>query len=101
MSNYEKYVDRLFDENNEERIFVKDNEGKEIEFEQVAVVDYNENYYAVLQPVTPIEGVSEDEVLVFLIDEEKDCLIYVEDDETIDGVNEEFLAMLEELDEEE
>lgn len=101
MSNYEKYVDRLFDENNDEKIFVKDNDGREIEFEQVAVVDYNESYYAVLQPVTPIEGVSEDEVLVFLIDEEKDCLTYVEDDETIDGVNEEFLAMLEELDEEE
>lgn len=101
MSNYEKYVDRLFDENNDEKIFVKDNDGREIEFEQVAVVDYNESYYAVLQPVTPIEGVSEDEVLVFLIDEEKDCLTYVEDDEIIDGVNEEFLAMLEELDEEE
>lgn len=101
MSNYEKYVDRLFDENNDEKIFVKDNDGREIEFEQVAVVDYNESYYAVLQPVTPIEGVSEDEVLVFLIDEEKDCLTYVEDDDIIDGVNEEFLAMLEELDEEE
>ncbi len=101
MSNYEKYVDRLFDENNDEKIYVKDNDGREIEFEQVAVVDFEENYYAVLQPVTPIEGVSEDEVLVFFIDEEKDCLVYVEDDYVIDGVNEEFLAMLEELDEEE
>ena len=101
MSNYEKYVDRLFDENNDEKIYVKDNDGREIEFEQVAVVDFEENYYAVLQPVTAIEGVNEDEVLVFFIDEEKDCLVYVEDDRVIDGVNEEFLAMLEELDEEE
>ena len=100
MSNYEKYVDRLFDENNDEKIYVKDNDGREIEFEQVAVVDFEEGYYAVLQPVTPIEGVSEDEVLVFFIDEENDCLTYVEDDRVIDGVNDELLAMLEELDEE-
>lgn len=101
MAEYEKYVDRLFDENNEENIFVKDNEGKEIEFEQVAVVDFEESYYAVLKPVTPVDGVSEDEFLVFLIDEEKDCLVYEEDDRVIDGVNEEFCAMLDELDEEE
>ena len=100
MSNYEKYVDRLFDENNDEKIFVKDNDGREIEFEQIAVVDFEESYYAVLQPVTPVEGVSEDEFLVFLIDEEKDCLTFVEDDRVIDGVNEEFIAMLEEFDEE-
>lgn len=99
MADNEKYVDRLFDENNSENIFVRDNDGREIEFEQVAVVDFEENYYAVLQPVTKIEGVSEDEFLVFLIDEEKDCLTYVEDDRVIDGVNDEFEAMLEELDE--
>ncbi len=99
MANNEKYVDRLFDENNSENIFVKDNDGREIEFEQVAVVDFEESYYAVLQPVTKIDGVGEDEFLVFLIDEEKDCLTYVEDDRIIDGVNDEFMAMLEELDE--
>ena len=41
MSNYEKFVDRLFDENNEEKIVLDDKNGKKIEFEQVAVVDYN------------------------------------------------------------
>lgn len=101
MSDYEKYVDRLFDESNDEKIYVKDKDGKEIEFEQIAVVDYMESYYAVLKPVTEIEGVSEDEFLVFLINEEEDCLSYVEDDKIIDGVSEEFFAMLEELDEEE
>ncbi|MBO5262349.1 MAG: DUF1292 domain-containing protein [Clostridia bacterium] len=100
MAEYEKYIDRLFDESYTENIFIKDNEGKEIEFEQVAIVDFQENYYAVLEPVTPVEGVGEDEVMVFLIDEEKDCLVYVEDEKIIDGVNEEFIAMLEELDDE-
>ena len=96
--NNEKYVDRLFDENNSENIFIKDNDGREIEFEQLAVVDFEENYYAVLQPVTPIEGVGEDEIMMFLIDEEKDCLVYAEDERVIDGVYAEFCALLEELD---
>lgn len=100
MANYERYVDRLFDESNEENVFVKDNSGKEIEFMQLAVVDFEENYYAVLQPVTPMEGVGEDEVLIFKIDEEKDCLVYEEDDRVMEGVYNEFMEMLEELDEE-
>jgi uncharacterized protein YrzB (UPF0473 family) len=96
MSEKEKYVDRLFDESNEEKIYVKDNDGKEIEFEQVAVVDYCENYYALLYPVTKIEGVGEDEVVAFLIDEENDQLVYVEDEEIIDGVFAEFCKMMDE-----
>ncbi len=96
MSDYEKYVDRLFDENNDDKIYVKDEDGKEIEFEQVAVVDYKENYYAILCPVTKVEGVGEDEFMVFLIDEENDRLVYEEDEKTIDGVESEFFKMLEE-----
>ena len=94
MSNYERFIDRLFDENNEEKITLDDKNGKKIEFEQVAVVDYNENYYSILCPITEVEGVGKDEFMVFLIDEEADELVYVEDEETIDGVSlvfEEFL----------
>ena len=101
MSNYEKYVDRLFDESNDEKIYVKDNEGKEIEFEQVAVVDFEERYYAILHPTGSVEGVNEDEALVFLIDEDADGLVYVEDDRVIDGVYAEYCIMIEELDDEE
>lgn len=100
MKNNEKFVDRLFDEENDDKIYIKDNDGREIEFEQVAVVDYKENYYAVLYPTSAIEGVSEDEAVVFLIDEENDQLVYVEDDSIIDGVYDEYCKMLEELDEE-
>ena len=96
MSENEKYIDRLFDEENDEKIYIKDNDGKEIAFEQVAVVDFEENYYAVLYPVTKIEGVGEDEAVVFLIDEEKDQLVYVEDERVIDGVYKEYCKLLDE-----
>ena len=96
MANYEKFVDKLFDEGYTDNIFIKDSDGKEIEFEQVAVVDFEENYYALLYPVTEVEGVSEDEALAFLIDEENDCLVFVEDERVIDGVNDSYIAMLDE-----
>ena len=92
----ERYIDRFFDENNEDKIYLTDNDGKEIEFEQVATVDYDANYYAILYPLTKIEGVGEDEVLVFLIDEENDSLVYVEDEETALAVLEVYASLLDE-----
>ena len=83
---YDRYIDRFFDEENFENIKLEDNDGKEIEFEQVAVVDYEEKYYAILHPVTPMDGVNEDEALVFLIDEDKDELVYCDDDSTAQAV---------------
>ena len=84
--NYEKYVDRLFDDNNFEPVVIKDNDGKDVEFDQVAVVDFEGSYYAVLAPITKLEGVGEDEVLIFKIDEEKDQLVFLEDEKIADSI---------------
>ena len=92
----ERYIDRFFDENNDDKIYLNDNDGKEIEFEQVATVDYDANYYVILYPLTKIEGVEEDEVLVFLIDEENDSLVYVEDEETVLAVLEMYSSSFDE-----
>ena len=91
----ERYIDRFFDENNFDNIHLEDNSGKEIEFEQVAVVDYEEKYYAILHPVTKLDGVGEDEALVFLIDEEKDELVYEENEETVLAVFDVFYSDME------
>ncbi len=82
----ERFVDRLFDDNNFEPVVIKDNDGKEVEFDQVAVVDYEGSYYAVLCPITKLEGVGEDEVLIFEIDEENDRLNYVEDEKVANDI---------------
>ena len=86
MAKYERFIDRFFDENNMDNVKLEDNDGKLIEFEQIAVVDYLESYYAMLLPVTPLEGVGENEVFVFLINEEDDVLVLCEDEEIVDGV---------------
>ena len=95
---YERYIDRFFDEENFDNVKLEDNSGKEIEFEQIAIVDYEEKYYAILHPVTEMEGVGEDEALVFLIDEEKDELIYCEDESTALAV---FAVYYEDMEDEE
>ena len=86
MKKYERYIDRFFDEENFDNVKLEDNDGKEIEFEQIAVVDYEEKYYVILHPITKMEGVGEDEALVFLVDEEKDELIYCDDEATAQAV---------------
>ncbi len=98
MAKYERFIDRLFDDENDENITILDNDGKEIEFKQVGLVDYEGNYYAILDPITPVEGVSEDEFMVFLIDEEKDELTFVDNEEIIDGIID-FLESLEDEEE--
>lgn len=98
MANNEKFVDKLFGDELE-KVAVADADGKEIEFSPLAIVDYQESYYAVLAPITPVEGVGENEVMFFYIDEEKDCLTYVEDEDLMEKLFNEFTAMLEELEE--
>ena len=98
MKKYERYIDRFFDEENFDNVTLEDNNGKEIEFEQVAVVDYEEKYYAILLPVSKLDGVGEGEVLIFLIDEEKDELVYCDDESTAQSV---FTVYLESLEDDE
>jgi hypothetical protein len=94
MAKYERFIDRLFDDENNENITILDNDNKEVEFKQVGLVDYEGNYYALLEPVTPVEGVNEGELMVFLVDEEHDELTFIDNEEIIDGIVD-FLDSLE------
>jgi uncharacterized protein YrzB (UPF0473 family) len=68
---------RLFDEENDENIFLFDADGKEIEMEQIAVIAHDDKIYAILHPV----GEAEDEAVVFEINpEDEESLSVVEDD---------------------
>ncbi len=94
MPKYERFIDQFFDENNMDNVKLEDNDGKMIEFEQVAVVDFDEHYYTILHAVTPLVGVAEDEALVFLINEKDDVLVLCEDEEIIEGVFAVYYDML-------
>ena len=62
-------IDRLLDENDEEPVTLYDENDKETEFEQVAIIPLDEKIYVILKPITKIEGVADDEGLVFVIEE--------------------------------
>ena len=91
-------IDMLLDENNVENIKLYNEENQEVEFEQIALVPIENKTYAILRPVLEMDGVAEDEALVFVIDEidDEDCLVIVEDDAVVDKVFEEYYKMLKE-----
>ena len=91
-------IDMLLDENNTENIKLYNEENQEVEFEQIALVPIENKTYAILKPAQNMEGVADDEALVFVIDEidDEDCLVIVEDDAIVDQVFEEYYKMLKE-----
>ena len=82
-------LDVLLDEDNREPIVLMDENGRELTFEQVAVIPYEvkkENrLYCVLKPIDKLEGIGDDEAIVFLVDTdaEGNSIIRVEEDEEI------------------
>lgn len=82
-------IDVLLDQDNKEPIVLMDEKGKQLTFEQVAVIPYEvrkeKRLYAVLKPIDKIEGIGEDEAIVFYVDtdEEGNSLIKVEEDEEV------------------
>ena len=89
-------IDMLFDENNTENIKLYNEENQEVEFEQIALVPFEDKTYAILKPANPMEGVADDEAIVFGIEEidDEDCLVIVDDDAIVDKVFEEYYQML-------
>ena len=70
-----------------------------LEFEQAAVIPMDGSVYVILVPVTPMEGVGEDEGVVFVIEEDEDgeaVLSLVVEDDVIDAVFNEYDGLLEE-----
>lgn len=89
-------IDMLLDEDNNDNIVLFNEDNQSIEFEQIALVPIQNRVYALLKPVLSMEGIADDEALVFAIEEvdDEDCLVIVEEDEIIDKVFEEYYEML-------
>jgi len=92
-------IERLLDENDLGTIVLFDENDKEVEFEQIAIIPYENEVYAILKPVKEMEGVAEDEAIVFLLDaddDSDDVLSVVEDDAVIDAVFDAYYKLLDE-----
>ena len=90
-------INQILSEENLENVVMFDDENKPIEFEQVAVIplENDELLYAILIPVTPMQGVEEGEGVLFAIDEEKGNMDIERDEATIDEVLSIYQALIE------
>lgn len=101
-------LDVLLDQDNKEPIVLMDENGKQMTFEQVAVIPYEvrkeKRLYCVLKPLDKIEGIADDEAIVFLVDtdEEGNSIIRIEEDEEVAiAVFDKYYDLLEEAQKEE
>lgn len=81
-------IEQILDEKNLENVVLYDDNGKPIEFEQIALIplDDSDLLYAIMVPVTPMQGVGEGEGVLFAIDEELGSIDIVRDEKIIDRV---------------
>ena len=93
--NFDEVVNALYDEDNNDVIELANEKGR-FSFEQIAVVPREEGVYAILKPISQIDGVEEDEGLVFFIDEDKEVLTLVTDEKIIDDIFDVYFDLIEE-----
>jgi len=79
-------IDKLFDENDNDNVFLATEMGELIEFEQVALFPDGNDVFAILKPVKPFRGMGEDDGIVFKVETNgfNSALLPVFDEETID-----------------
>ncbi len=74
-------------------------DGEEIDFVEIAGIAHKGNFYAILQPVELLDGMEDDEALVFKVtrgEEGEDKFEIELDDEIIDAVFEQYNKLLDE-----
>lgn len=65
-------VDVLLDEENTAPIYMYNDKGEQIEFDQIAVIPYGEDeLYCILKPITKVPGIKDDEAIVFKVEEDE------------------------------
>ena len=94
-------MDEMLDEEfaDEDIVTLMTESGEEVDFVEIAGISHNGKFYAILQPVELLEGMEDDEALVFEVvrnADGSDGFNVVLDDEIIDAVFEEYNRLLEE-----
>lgn len=95
MKNENENVEIIEDD---EIVTLYDDDNQPVDFYEVAVVEYEDDYYALLEPVEEMEGIEEGEVLIFKLEEQDDgtdMFIPVDDEELLNAVFEEYLRTAE------
>ncbi len=82
-------LDILLDQENRDPIVLQDENGRQISFEQVAIIPYDvdkdRKLYVVLKPIDKVEGIADDEAVVFVCEQDKqgNTVLRVEENEEV------------------
>ncbi|MBE6530024.1 MAG: DUF1292 domain-containing protein [Ruminococcaceae bacterium] len=97
------YDDHYLDQDDEDMgdiITLLNADGEEVDFEEVAGIAYKGNFYAILHPVELIDGMDEDDALVFHVSKganNEDKFEIVLDEEITTAVFAEYNRLLDEM----
>lgn len=97
MQTKEKNVNNF--EDDDDIITLTTADGEEVDFIEVAGIEHKNDFYVILQPVELLDGMGEDEALVFKVtkgDGDEDKFEIVTDEEIIDAVFAEYNRILDE-----
>ena len=92
---YDNSIDKILDDNNFDNIVLYDDDGKAMEFEQIALIPLNEKQYAILRPVRKNAPVK-NEGIAFEVNAENGLLSVVDNQKVVDRLFAEYLKMLNE-----
>ena len=87
-------IDTILDPDNESVITLVNENNEQIQFDQIAVIPFENELYAILKPITYIEGVGADEALVFRLNVEEDSLEIIYDFDLCDNVFDVYYDLL-------
>ena len=93
-------IEKIFSEDNNENVVLYNGNNEPVEFEQIAVVPLDDKDYCILKPVKPLEGMSDNEALVFYLNENFDddtmTLELEPSEEVVDKVFDVYYELLDE-----
>lgn len=92
-------IHRLLDPKDSDPIVLYDENDKKVEFEQIALIPLDDRLYTILKPAKKMEGVADDEAIVFSFqedDEQAPILVVEENDKIIDEVFDVYNKLLDE-----
>lgn len=85
--------------NEDDIVELTTDDGKKLKFYLVGTIEYKDKYYSAFEPAEQMEGVEEDDLIIFELsgdDEQTAELLPIEDETLLDEVFEEFCRILEE-----
>ncbi len=96
----EEVPDYMLNNGDDETITLTAANGEEVDFIRIAGIALGKKYYAILQPEELLDGMDDDEALVFRVTkgaDGEDSFEIVTDDRTVDAVFREYNRLLDEM----